>query len=287
MKPKKQLDISNMEPLVTIVTPSFNQGEFLKTTIESVITQSYKRIEYMIFDGGSSDNSINIIKKYEKHLTYWESCPDKGQAHAINKGWKRANGQIFAWLNSDDALMPNAVENIVHEFLSNPDVGMVYGDWSFVDENNTVLIRRKGNPTSYRKLLWGGQIKYLAQPASFFKAECVKKINYLNEALQLAMDYDLILKISKTEKTIYVAKELALFRLHSSAKTAVQAKKHWKETLSVQAGHNKLLLAWSLVRYVLFRMLNSLPISYQMVFRRLRKSENDFPRFHAVIKNQD
>jgi len=117
----------NEYPLVTIVTPSYNQADYLERTILSVLNQDYPRIEYIVIDGGSTDASIDIIKKYEDRIAFWISEPDNGQSHAINKGFKHATGEIFNWLNSDDVLMPSATTIAVHYLTTYPQYGMVYG----------------------------------------------------------------------------------------------------------------------------------------------------------------
>src|SRR5690348_14672359 len=125
-------------PLVSIITPSFNQAEFLERTIQSVLTQDYPRIEYMIVDGGSTDGSIEVIKKHQSKLAWWVSEQDHGQTDAINKGFNRANGEILAWLNSDDTYHPQAVAEAVKYLIEHPEVGMVYADCNFIDEQDRV-----------------------------------------------------------------------------------------------------------------------------------------------------
>lgn len=122
-------------PKVSIVIPSYNQGKYLEDTILSVINQTYKNIEIIIIDGGSTDNSVDIIKKYKDKIHFWVSEKDKGQANAINKGFKKASGEIFAWLNSDDLYTENAVEQIVNEFNKDPSVSIVYGDYYLLYPN--------------------------------------------------------------------------------------------------------------------------------------------------------
>jgi glycosyltransferase involved in cell wall biosynthesis len=117
----------NKEPLVSIVTPSYNQGAFLEQTILSVLEQTYPTVEYCVMDGGSDDNSVDVIKKYAGQINYWESIQDRGQAHAINKGLRQAKGEFLGWLNSDDVLLPGTVERIVNTFNQHPEIDVVYG----------------------------------------------------------------------------------------------------------------------------------------------------------------
>src|ERR1035437_5829495 len=140
-------------PLVSIITPSYNQAQFLEKTILSVLSQNYPNIEYIIIDGGSTDNSADIIRKYENKISFWISEKDKGQSDAINKGWKRAKGKYCSYLNSDDELVPGAVSKIVEAFEKNQDAGVVYGDYTFIDENEKEISRERGRQTDLRKLL--------------------------------------------------------------------------------------------------------------------------------------
>src|ERR1035437_4288596 len=128
-----------MYPKISVITPSFNQGKYLESTIKSVLEQDYPNLEYIVIDGGSEDNSVEIIKKYEKHLAYWESVKDKGQSHAINKGFAIATGEILAWLNSDDTYEQNAIYNIAEWFRKYPELDFIYGDVNIIDEKGAVL----------------------------------------------------------------------------------------------------------------------------------------------------
>src|ERR1041384_8042289 len=166
-------------PLVSIVTPSFNQGAFLESTIQSVLTQSYPHIEYFICDGGSTDGTVEIIKRYSDRLAWWCSEKDHGQSHAINKGWSRSTGQILAYLNSDDVLQPDAVEHAVRVFQKTPNVGVVHGDWLYLDEHGIQLGHGKGGPSDFTRLLRDGQGPRVAQPGSFYRAGVLRRVGLL------------------------------------------------------------------------------------------------------------
>src|SRR4030095_6506219 len=133
-------------PLVSIITPSFNQARYIEATIQSVLSQDYPRIEYLIVDGGSTDETVEIIKKYEGRLAWSVSEQDQGQTDAINKGFGHTNGQILAWLNSDDTYEPGAVSAAVKYLLDHPDVGMVYGDCNFINEDGRVIGKFGSDP---------------------------------------------------------------------------------------------------------------------------------------------
>ena len=154
------------QPLVSIVTPSYNQAQYLEQTLRSVLEQDYPRIEYMVIDGASTDGSVEIIRKYEDRLAYWVSEKDSGQAEAINKGFTRASGDIIAWLNSDDYFLPGAVGAAVKAFDENPDVLLVYGDMLAVDERGRTI-----NQLKYRQLTLDDLLCFqiIGQPAVFMR----------------------------------------------------------------------------------------------------------------------
>lgn len=227
------------KPLVSIITPSFNQAKFLRRTIESVLDQDYPKIEYIVIDGGSNDGSLEIIQEYEDHLTYWESIPDKGQTDAINKGFSRATGKYLAWLNSDDVYRPGAISDAVTYLEDHPDVGMVYGDCDFIDANDTVIGRFPAAQTDYRKLRNG--FVHVPQQASFFRRDLWEKVGPLDPSFYFAMDYDLWVRLAAEAPMVYLPDHIwAGFRLHGEAKT-ISADAHcWPEMLRVhyrEGGH--------------------------------------------------
>jgi hypothetical protein len=185
------------------------------------------------------------------------------------------NGVYCCYLNSDDELVPGALSAVVKVFEENPDAGIVYGDYTFVDAGNNVIAEGKGHQTSFKKLLIHGQMPAIAQPSSFYRMDLVRKVNYIDETLHLAMDYDLLLKLSKISAIVYVPRIFSLFRLHGSAKSTTLAKRHWHESLRVRRKYN-ILYSWKAVMmYLRFRVFNFLPDSVQNVIRRGRNSVND------------
>ncbi|NIP43276.1 MAG: glycosyltransferase, partial [Aliifodinibius sp.] len=193
-----------MNPLVTIITPSYNQAPYLEDTILSVLMQDYPNIEYFIVDGGSTDGSLEIIKKYANQIAGWVSEPDQGQTDAINKGFSMANGEVLAWINSDDTYYPHAVKEAVDFLSSHPDVGLVYGDTNFINSNGRIIGRFNAQQTSYRRLRRGGV--YIPQQSSFFRAEVWKEVGPLDPDFYFAMDYDLWVRIAKEREIAYVPK---------------------------------------------------------------------------------
>lgn len=222
----------NSQPLVSIITPSFNQGKFLEETILSVLNQDYPRIEYIIVDGASSDNTIEVAKKYESRLASWVSEPDKGQTDAINKGFGLATGEILAWLNSDDVYYPGAVSEAVKYLLDHPQIGMVYADLDFIDEKGRVIGKFNAAQTDLPKLRRG--YVHIPQPSAFFRADLWKKVGPLDSSFFFAMDYDLWTRLAAASEIKYLpGKSWAKFRLHSDGKTINADDRCWPEMLRV------------------------------------------------------
>lgn len=143
------------QPLVSIVTPSYNQARYLETTLRSVLDQNYPAIEYLVADGGSTDGSVEVLQRYTDRLAWWVSEPDRGQTDALNKGFARARGEILAWLNSDDTYEPGAIAAAVAYLTAHPEIGMVYADTHFIDENGRPLGSFPAAQTDYRRLRQG------------------------------------------------------------------------------------------------------------------------------------
>jgi len=219
-------------PLVSIVTPSYNQASYLEETICSVLEQDYPRIEYIIVDGGSTDGSVDIIKKYADKLAWWLSEVDKGQTDAINKGFGRAKGQILAWLNSDDTYEPGAVTAAVKYLQGHPEVGMVYADCSFIDEQGRVIGKFSAAQTDYKRLRQG--YVHIPQQTMFFREELWRAVGPLDPSFYFAMDYDLWVRIAARSTLKYLPGQTwANFRIHTSGKTISADDRCWPEMLRV------------------------------------------------------
>lgn len=219
------------KPLVSIITPSFNQAAYLEETIQSVLGQTYPRIEYLLVDGGSQDGSLEIIRKYEGKLAHWVSEKDKGQTDAINKGFALARGEFLAWLNSDDTLLPEAVEEAVAYLQEHPEIGLVYGDANYIDEKSRVIGKFPAAQTDLPKLRRG--YVHIPQQASFFRKALWDRVGPLDDSFFFAMDYDLWVRLAQKAPLSYTPKAWAAFRLHDDAKSISADDRCWPEMLKV------------------------------------------------------
>jgi len=222
------------EKKISIITPSFNQGAYLEETIKSVIFQNYSNLEYIVIDGGSTDESVDIIRKYDSKLTYWHSCPDKGQSHAINQGFKMATGDILAWLNADDMYLPGTLQCIADEFNNFPDTDLIYGDCVFIDEKGN-FIRYFTECEEYDAHRLLNYSNFIMQPTTFFSRKKLSEIGFLDESFFYAMDYELWCRFSKNNsKFKYIQKVLAANRVYSETKTSSGGIKRLREIFRLQ-----------------------------------------------------
>jgi glycosyltransferase involved in cell wall biosynthesis len=223
---------------VTIVTPSYNQGEFIRETIESVLSQDYPNVEYIIMDGGSTDHTAAIAGEYAGRLT-WIQEADRGQAHAINKGFARARGEIVAWLNSDDILLPGAVRRAVDAFARAPHAGAIYGDGYLMDREG----RRTGRfPETQPFNLW--RLTYLSdyvlQQSTFFRRAAVDAVGGLDETLHYALDWDLLIRLGTKFGLQYVPEDFGVLREYSDAKSFSGGSRRIQEIRRVLERHTGL-----------------------------------------------
>ena len=245
-------------PLVSIITPSFNQARYIEATMQSVLMQEYPRIEYLIVDGGSKDGTVDIIKKYEDKIAWWVSEKDKGQTDAINKGFARAAGDILAWINSDDTYnTPQAVAEAVDFLVANPEVAMVYADCNFIDEQGNVIGAFASRQTDYQKLRRG--YVHIPQQTMFFRANYWKELGPLDPSFYFAMDYDLWVRIARQAPIRYLpGRTWANFRIHTSSKTNINDERGWKEMLRVHYRDNGSFFAPIVAKYYLRKMVGPL-----------------------------
>lgn len=204
-------------PLVSIVTPSYNQGEFIAETIESVLSQDYPNIEYWVIDGGSTDETLSILKSYDDDPRFhWLSEHDQGQADAVNKGWCRCQGSVLGWLNSDDTYLPQAIRMQTMFLHAHSEVAIVYGDAILTDAQG----RRIGKYWA-RKFSQYEQLRAscIPQPTAFVRRACVARNGTIDTSLDYALDYEYWLRASFHSMFAYLPEEIATYRIHSSSKT--------------------------------------------------------------------
>jgi glycosyltransferase involved in cell wall biosynthesis len=208
-------------PRISIITPSYNQAAFIEQTIQSVLNQDYPDLEYIVMDGGSTDGTLEILKKYSGQLT-WTSEPDRGQSHAINKGFSMATGEVLAFLNSDDLYEPGALIKVGQFFAKNPEAAWLTGRCHIIDKDGKEI--RKAI-TSYKNfwLRMGGYrtlqiLNFISQPATFWRRKVIEAIGFFDESLIYAMDYDFSLRVGKRYHWKALHTYLASFRVHSSSK---------------------------------------------------------------------
>lgn len=211
-------------PRISIITPSFNQARYIEQTIHSVLNQDYPNLEYIIIDGGSTDGTVDVVRKYESVLSYWISEPDRGQAHAINKGLERVTGDIIAYLNSDDLYLPGALHRVAGEYRARPDADLFYGRCRLIDGDNVILGQRTGSISTYEEILdlWDvwWQERNFVQPEVFWTKRIMDRAGPFREDLFYVMDYDYWARIFRAGgKPSFIDAELACFRRHSAQKS--------------------------------------------------------------------
>jgi len=217
-------------PLVSIITPSYNQAAYLEQTLTSVLEQDYPRLEYLVIDGASTDGSVDIIKKYADKLAFWVSEKDSGQSEAINKGLARAKGDILAWLNSDDYYLPGAIAAVIKVFEENPDVVLVYGNMLAVDAKGETINLLKYNQLNLADLLC---FQIIGQPAVFFRRESLKKAGGLDATYHFLLDHHLWLRIALQGHILHVDKTWAAARYHAKAKNRAKAAEFGREAFRI------------------------------------------------------
>lgn len=223
------VDLTSTWPRISIITPSYNQGEFIEKTIRSVLQQQYPNLEYIIMDGGSTDNSVDIIKYYSPLISYWKSCPDGGQSEAINNGMNMASGDILGWINSDDYLLPGALHNVAESWCENDNLNWVSGACQFINENGEIFLEWFPEPkaTLAETLSMGAGVP---QPSSFWSKTLWNTVNGLDQNLHYSMDEDLWMRFyifGARPKPI--AEHLAVRFVQRNSKTSTNLPKFSKD----------------------------------------------------------
>ena len=223
--------------LVSVVVPNLNKGQYLEECLESIVRQDYAEVEIIAIDGGSTDNSIGIFEKYRSHLSSLIVEQDDGQAQAINKGFRKANGEIVTWLNSDDIFLPNAIKTAVETFTENSSLDLMYGNGLFIDEQGRAL-RAFIEVEPYNRYRLLNCSDYIMQPTAFYRRSALEQVGYLDEALHFAFDWDLWCKLASLSDSVkYVQPFIAATRIYPTTKTASGSWKRLKEIKHVLRRH--------------------------------------------------
>lgn len=273
-------------PLVSIVTPSYNQGKFIEDTILSVKNQDYPNIEHIVMDGGSTENTLEILRKYENEYNLrWISEPDEGQSDAVNKGFRMAKGEIIGWLNSDDVYFDKqAISYVVAEFEKNPEVDVIYGDSVVIDGNNFIKRVLKAPSWNYNRLLIG--FSYIPQPATFFRKNVIIE-NKIDKNLVYSMDIEFWLRLGEKYNVIHVERILAGDRFHKESKRLSGNTKTYRgESKEIRKNHGQNFdLKYYLSHYVV--ALYILALTRLLGVKDILKIENQKElAFNAKLKSR-
>lgn len=224
-------------PKISIVTPSYNQGKYLERTLLSVLDQGYPNLEYLVIDGGSTDESVAIIKRYANRLSFWVSEPDRGQSHAINKGFQRCTGQILTWLNSDDYLMPGALQAVAEAYRADPDVGAWVGGCLRITEGQHDDWVVPGDVLDLKTLGEAWSENFFGQPSCFFGASVWESCGPLDEDLHYSMDLDLWLKMLANYRFSHIPQVISCAPRHPQAKTIADRPESMAQSWMVRTRH--------------------------------------------------
>ncbi len=203
-------------PKISVVTPSFNQGQYIEATIESVLDQGYPNLEYIIMDGGSTDGTIEVIEKYAEHLAYWVSEPDEGQTDALIKGFDRATGDIMCWLCSDDLYESKTLREVAEIFAEHPEWQIVYGDSFWIDADGRPL--RFKREIAFNRFIWMYDHNYLPQPSTFWRRGIYERVGGLDPRMKLAMDGDLWARFAEHTTPHHVPRAWSRMRYYPEQK---------------------------------------------------------------------
>lgn len=224
------------KPLISVITPCWNSETYIERTIHSVLQQEYSNVEYIVIDGASKDATIKIIKHYADRISYWSSEPDKGMYDAINKGIRQANGEILAYLNSDDIYYPGTLSFVAQHFAEHPEVDFIFGDLNFIDENDRVLFKQAYpdfNLPRFRSMRHAA----IGQPAAFWRRSLWTSVGEFDTTLKMASDFDFFIRAGVIGQLLHAPKVLAGFRVHPKSMTQRQIKVSHSEVDEIHRRH--------------------------------------------------
>jgi len=254
-------------PRISVVTPSLNKGRYLRQCIESVLSQDYPNLEFFIVDGGSTDESLSIIQEYGSAISYSVSEPDCGQSDAINKGFRRASGEIVAWLNADDYYFDGVFERVIDVYKDDPTAPFYFGDGLRVDEDGTVISNFSPTGTMIfdRQALIMG-LNYILQPSAFINRRSLEQVGYLDVGLRYGMDSDLWIRLSSVGIPRVVPSVLAATREYATTKTALGSFERVEELRQISMKHSGLPMTPGVLCYLL-----------DVIYRTTKQHEKVFP----------
>lgn len=236
-------------PRISVVTPSFNQAEFLERTLRSVLDQGYPNLEYIVIDGGSTDGSVDIIRKYADRLAFWASEPDRGQVDAINQGLRRATGEWLCWQNSDDVFFPGAFADLATAAAAHPDADLIIGDMLLIDEADRPLRDLRYVTPSHGAMLAEGML--MANQAAFWRRDLQERVGLLDENYHCSFDYDWFLRLTRECRGLHVNRFWGGLRLHGATKASNQTGLFLEENQRILAGRE--MPGWKRRLYMLRR----------------------------------
>jgi glycosyltransferase involved in cell wall biosynthesis len=258
-------------PKVTVVTPSFNQAEFIEQCITSVLGQGYPALEYIVIDGGSTDGTVELIRTHERDISHWASESDRGQTHALNKGLRRATGDIVGWLNADDYYLPGALQTAAEAYRSHPHASFYFGDGLRVD--------RAGKPVrpffrdgfvAWNRRSFAHGLNYVLQPAAFINRQHLQTAGYLDESLHWGFDTDLWIRLAEISEPVPMRSLIAASREYGETKTASGGFERAEELRRIAQRHTGLPLTPGALGYylgTLYGLVEDRPDVYPAEFR--------------------
>lgn len=267
-------------PKISIVTPSYNQAQFLEETILSVLGQKYPNLEYLIYDAASTDDSVAIIKKYETELSFWVSEKDNGQADAINKGFKKSTGEILMWLNSDDILMPNVLNFIAAKYLEKDD-GIYFGNCIHFKEHSNGVLHASGSqvPLSFNAIALE-LADTIIQPSSFWSRKVWEKNGALADNFHFGFDWEWFLRAKKNNIPFYsLKKTISMYRIHENHKSGIGGRKRQEELLKIYEKYSPKYAA--LYQHIMNETF-VFSLSNKILFRSIRFFSKSFTRIHFL-----